>query len=201
MGAGNPKLKSFDPEKFEPVTYFLDLSIEYEEGEEPDYFLEEMNFEDLIESLHSELDLVNVYGDLHGKGESYSELSSAFREDGIILLEGDLSYVITETGAEFYHLPIAVIPNFKWEDIRDDIEYGEEDKREWYESRGLDLDEKIDKLTDQEYNKRLKKFNKEQEKILTTLHGWYGKSMSQRGGAWTCMPLPQVGKDHFNIAS
>ena len=33
MGAGNPNLKSFDPEKFEPVTYFLDLSVEPEEGE------------------------------------------------------------------------------------------------------------------------------------------------------------------------
>ena len=197
MGAGNPNLKSFDPEKFEPVTYFLDLSVEPEEGEEPDYFLEEMNFEDLIESLHSELDLINLYGD----DEYHPELSSAFREEGIILLEGELSYVITETGSEYHHLPIAVIPNFKWQDIRDDIEYGEEDKRNWYETRGLDLDEKIDKLTDQEYYKRLKVFNKEQNKILTTLHGWYGKSMSQRGGAWTSMPLPQVGKDHFNIAS
>ena len=197
MGAGNPKLRSFDPEKFEPVTYFLDLSVEPEEGEEPDYSLGEINFEDLIESLHSELDLINLYGD----DEYHPELSSAFREEGIILLEGELSYVITETGSEYHHLPIAVIPNFKWQDIRDDIEYGEEDKRNWYETRGLDLDEKIDKLTDQEYYKRLKVFNKEQNKILTTLHGWYGKSMSQRGGAWTSMPLPQVGKDHFNIAS
>ena len=51
MGAGNPILRSFDPEKFDPVTYFLDLSVEPEEGEGPDYFLEEMNFEDLLESL------------------------------------------------------------------------------------------------------------------------------------------------------
>ena len=197
MGAGNPNLKSFDPEKFEPVTYFLDLSVEPEEGEEPDYSLEEMNFEDLIESLHSELDLINLYGD----DEYYPELSSAFRGEGIILLEGNQSYVITEAGAEYYHLPIAVIPNFKWQDIRDDIEYREEDKLDWYEARGLDLDEKIDKLTDKEYYKRLKVFNKEQAKILTTLHGWYGKSMSQRGGAWTSMPLPQVGADHFKIVS
>jgi len=197
MGAGNPLLRSFDPEKFEPVTYFLDLSVEPEEGEEPDYFLEELNFEDLLESLSSELELTNLYGD----NEYHPELSSAFRQDGILLLEGELSYIITETGAEFHHLPIAVIPNFKLEDIRDDIEFQEGDKREWYDARGLDFDERLDKLADKEYHKRLKEFSKESDKILSKLHEWYGKGMSQRCGAWMNTPLVQVGKDHFKIAS
>ena len=197
MGAGNPILKSFDPEKFEPVTYFLDLSVETEEGEEPDYLLEEMKFEDLIENLHSELNLANLYGD----NEFHPELCAAFREDGIILLEGELSYVITETGGDFHHIPIAVIPNFKWEGIRDDIEYESGDKKEWYYARGLDWDTRLDELTDKEYHKRLKVFHKEQGKILTLLHQWYGKDMSQRGGAWTSIPLVQVGEDHFEISS
>ena len=197
MGAGNPILRSFDPEKFEPVTYFLDLSVEPEEGEEPDYFLEELNFEDLLESLSSELELTNLYGE----DEYYSELCAAFRGKGILLLEGELTYVITETCAEYHHLPIAVIPNFKWEDLRDDIEYQEGDKREWYDARGLDFDERLDKLADKEYHKKLKEFSKESNKILTTLHGWYGKSMSQRNGAWMSTPLVQVGEDHFKLAS
>ena len=197
MGAGNPLLRSFDPEKFEPVTYFLDLSVEPEEGEEPDYFLEELNFEDLLESLSSELELTNLYG----KDEYHSELSAAFRQEGIILLEGELTYIITESGAEYHHLPIAVIPNFKLEDIRDDIEYQEGDKQEWYDARGLDFDERLDKLADKEYHKRLKEFNKESNKILSKLHEWYGKGMSQRSGAWMSTPLVQVGKDHFKLAS
>jgi hypothetical protein len=197
MGAGNPILRSFDPEKFDPVTYFLDLSVEPEEGEELDYFLEELNFEDLIESLCSELELTSLYR----KEEYYPELCAAFRQEGIIMLEGDLTYVITETGAEYHHLPIAVIPNFKWEDLRDDIEYQEGDKRDWYDTRGLDFDERLDKLADKEYHKKLKEFSKESNKILTTLYGWYGKGMSQRNGAWMSTPLVQVGEDHFKLAS
>ena len=197
MGAGNPILRSFNPDKFDPETYFLDLSVEPEEGEEPDYFLEELNFEDLLESLSSELELTNLYGE----DEYYSELCAAFRGKGILLLEGELTYVITETCAEYHHLPIAVIPNFKWEDLRDDIEYQEGDKREWYDARGLDFDERLDELADKEYHKKLKEFSKENNKILTTLHGWYGKSMSQRCGAWMSTPLVQIGEDHFKIAS
>jgi hypothetical protein len=185
MGAGNPILRSFDPEKFDPVTYFLDLSVEPEEGEEPDYFLEELNFEDLLESLSSELELTNRYGE----GEYHSELCAAFRQEGIIMLEGDLTYVITETCAEYHHLPIAVIPNFKWGDLRDDIEYQEGDKRDWYDTRGLDFDERLDTLADREYNKLLTKFSKESNRIISTLHGWYGKSMSQRNGAWMTAPV------------
>jgi len=197
MGAGNPLLRSFDPEKFEPVTYFLDLSVEPEEGEEPDYFLEELNFKDLLESLSSELELTNRYDE----NEYHSELSAAFRQEGIILLEGELTYIITETGSEYYHLPIAVIPNFKLEDIREDIEYQEGDKQEWYDARGLDFDERLDKLADKEYHKMLKEFNKESNQILSKLHEWYGKGMSQRNGAWMSTPLVQVGEDHFKLAS
>ena len=197
MGSGNPILRSFDPEKFKPVTYFLDLSVEPEEGEEPDYFLEELNFEDLLENLSSELKLTNLYNE----NEYHPELSAAFRQEGIFLLEGELTYIITESGAEYHHLPIAVIPNFKLEDIRDDIEYQEGDKQEWYDARGLDFDERLDKLADKEYHKRLKEFNKESNKILSKLHEWYGKGMSQRSGAWMSTPLVQVGKDHFKLAS
>lgn len=197
MGAGNPLLRSFDPEKFEPATYFLDLSVEPEEGEEPDYFLEELNFEDLLENLSSELELTNLYNE----NEYHPELSAAFRQEGIILLEGDLTYVITETGSEYHHLPIAVIPNFKLENIRDDIEFQEGCKQEWYNARGLDFDERLDKLADKEYHKKLKEFNKESNKILSKLHEWYGKSMSQRNGAWLSTPLVQVGEDRFKLAS
>jgi hypothetical protein len=185
MGAGNPILKSFDPEKFDPVTYFLDLSVEPEEGEEPDYSLEELTFEDLIESLCSELELTSLYR----KEEYYPELCAAFREGGIILLEGELSYIITETGSEYHHLPIAVIPNFKWQTIREDIDYQEGDKEEWYKTRGLDWEERLDTLADREYNKLLTKFSKESNRIISTLHGWYGKSMSQRNGAWMTAPV------------
>jgi len=31
MGAGNPKLSSFDSDKFEPNTYFIDLSGDFDE--------------------------------------------------------------------------------------------------------------------------------------------------------------------------
>ena len=91
MGAGNPKLKSFDNDKFEPITYFIDLSVllsneEDEDKEEDDYEQFdhdglEFLYDDLVESFCSELSMKAV-----DKDNLHSELSYAFREEGIVIL-------------------------------------------------------------------------------------------------------------------
>jgi hypothetical protein len=204
MGAGNPKLSSFDSDKFEPITYFLDLSedeeaiiknLTEENGEEPDddfvererAFLEEMHFDDLIESICSELN--HTPWDLQSSANGFGELTYAFRESGLIMTEGKLCYVITETSAEYYHLPIGVIPNFKFETFLEDAEFEMEDKREWYDARGKSLAAAIDKLANRNWEKKMKEFHKEAATVLQTLHGWYGEKMSGRCGAWTSGPV------------
>lgn len=204
MGAGNPSLNSFDNDKFKPTTYFLDLSADEEfakqslidnGNEEPDDdeierelgALSEMNFEDLIESICAELN--HAAWDLNSRANYFPELSSAFRQDGIILTEGKLCYVITETGAEYYHLPIAVIPNFKFEDFESDARYEMDDKYQWYKARGKDWEAAVEKRAMREWDKRIKEFNKEAKQVLRTLYKWYPESMCQRAGAWCSGPV------------
>jgi hypothetical protein len=168
MGAGNPKLKSFDNELFQPTTYFLDLSCKDEEGE-PDYDAEEMAYEDLIESICSELELAKI------NNESHDDLSYAFRNSGLIIAEGEHTYVITESGSEYIHLPIAVIPNFKFEDFQEDI----------YDPDSEMTDEEKEEKAKEEWKERFEKFKVEASAILKKLKEWYGEDMTQRAGPWT----------------
>jgi hypothetical protein len=204
MGAGNPKLSSFDSDKFEPTTYFLDLSEDEEEviknlteenGEEPDddlvsrerAFLEEMHFEDLIESICSELN--HTSWNLQSRDNCFGELTYAFRESGLIMTEGKRCYVITETSGDYYHLPIGIIPNFKFETFLEDAEFEMRDKQDWYSARGKSISEAIDKLAERNWEKEMKEFYKEAETVLQAIHSWYGEKMSGRNGAWMSGPV------------
>lgn len=204
MGAGNPKLSSFDSDKFEPNTYFINLGGDFDEinerlaeelGEEPgeDQVYQEMaelgefGFEDLIESLCSELG--HTAWELRSRANGFGELTYAFREEGLIMTEGARCYVITETGAEYEHFPIAVIPNFKFEKFLDDAEWEMQDKRDWYDARGKSLSAAIDKLAEKRWEKEMKLFNREAARVLETLYKWYPSSMRGRCGAWTSGPV------------
>jgi len=100
------------------------------------------------------------------------------------LTEGKTLYLITETGSEYSHLAIAVIPNFRFEKFHDDATWEMEDKHGWYEARGKDWDAAVEKLADLEWSKAMKEFYKEAETVLRNLHRAYGTSMSCRNGAW-----------------
>lgn len=207
MGAGNPLLRSFDNDRFEPTTYYLDLlgdpeefAIAYtESGEElPDEERvfdimsaeAEYMFEDFLESMHSEIGLTVLYSTRPKRkyGLQYPELSAGFREEGILLLEGEESYVITSTDGEWSHLPIGVIPSFKFEDILSDTEFDMQDKREWYESRDRDFDAAVGREAVKVWEKRLKKFKKEEANIVEKMKAMY-PTLSVRLGAWTSCPV------------
>jgi len=179
MGAGNPKLKSFDNDKFEPTTYFLDLSIRDEDSDELDYDGMGYEYEDLIESFCAELGMKSL-----NKDNLYPELSYAFRQEGLVILEGDLALVITETGAEYTGLPLAVIPSFKFEEILDEVCYEHQDKEAWYEARGKDFLSAMEVRADKIWNKKMKEFHKEEEKIIEKLKAWYKEKLYCRNGAW-----------------
>jgi hypothetical protein len=207
MGAGNPKLKSFDNDRFEPKTFFIDISEDieqlrkqYEEdgedvpSDETLYDIagrsEELNFEDLIESLSSELGMKILYGDNNlGRRAYHSELTYGFREEGILLLEGKHCFIITSTDGEGYHLPIGVIPNFKFEDLHSEEIYDNSDKEKWYDARKLDFSLSMEKRAETKWNKLIKEFHKEAEKVLNTIHTWYPKKMGERNGAWMSLPI------------
>jgi hypothetical protein len=118
------------------------------------------------------------------KDNLHSELSYAFREEGIVILEGDDALIITETGAEYSALPIAVIPSFKFEDILDEVCYEHQDKEEWYEARGKDFLSAMEVRADKIWNKKMKEFHKEESEIIEKLKAWYSKALYCRNGAW-----------------
>ena len=182
MGAGNPKLKSFDNDKFEPTTYFLDLSVfldKEEDDDDLDYVEMEWAYDDLIESFCAELGMKALKED-----NLYPELCYAFREEGIVILEGDNALIITETGSEYTGLPLAVIPSFKFEDILDEVCYEHQDKEGWYEARGKDFLSAMEARADKIWNKKMNEFHKEEEKIIGKLKAWYSKGLYCRNGAW-----------------
>jgi hypothetical protein len=201
MGAGNPKLKSFDNDRYEPTTFFINLGSnfdfesykkEMEEANETEYSDEtiwdmhgedlELNFDDLVESICSELG--HKAHDLNDRRNFHSELCYSFREDGMILTEGKQCYVISETGSEYTHLPIAIIPNFKFEDILDEVKCDNSDKEEWYIQRGKDFDAAMEKRAEKIWNKNMKEFFKEENEIVEKLKLFYSKSLYQRNGPW-----------------
>lgn len=201
MGAGNPKLKSFDNDRYEPTTFFIDLGCnfdfesykkEMEEANETEYSDEtiwdmhgedlSLNFDDLVESICSELG--HKSHDLNNRRSFHSELCYAFREEGMILTEGKDCYVISETGSEYTHLPIAIIPNFKFEDILDEVRYDNSNKEDWYTQRGKDFDAAMEKAAGKIWDKKMKTFLKEENEIVEKLKLFYPKSLYQRNGPW-----------------
>lgn len=190
MGAGNPKLKSFDNDKFEPITYFIDLSAYItnednddadEEECEIDGYAMELMYDDLIESFCAELGMTALESN---RDNLYPELSYAFREEGIVILEGDNALIITETGAEYSSLPLAVIPSFKFEDILDEVCYEHQDKEEWYDARGKDFRAAMEVRAEKIWDKKMNEFHKEESEIIGKLKAWYSKGLYCRNGAW-----------------
>jgi hypothetical protein len=137
-------------------------------SDEPDYETERENYRDLIESLCSELGMESV------ASNSHSDLSHAFRNAGVILIEGENCYIITEEGSEFNHIPIAVIPNFKLEDLQEDI----------YDPDGEMTDDEKEEKAKEEWKKNFESFREEASKILKKLKAWYGENMTRRSGPW-----------------
>lgn len=195
MGAGNPNLKSFDQDRFDPTTYFIDF-YEFvekvdEEGEEIcyDHICEDMQrgFEDLIEGFAWELKMSPH--DLTSRKNCYAELTSAFREEGIILLEGVHTFIITESSSDLTHLPIAVIPNFKYETILEETCYENSSKEAWYDARGKSFLSAMEKLADKRWENLMGFFYKEEKEIIEKLKLWYGKGLRVRLGPWTSGPV------------
>jgi len=190
MGAGNPKLKSFDNDKFEPTTYFIDLSAyitneDNDDADEDEYEIDEygmeLMYDDLIESFCAELGMTALESN---RDNLYPELSYAFREEGIVILEGDDALIITETGAEYSALPLAVIPSFKFEDILDEVCYEHQDKEAWYDARCKDFRAAMEVRAEKIWDKKMNEFHKEESEIIGKLKAWYSKGLYCRNGAW-----------------
>ena len=205
MGAGNPLLRSFDEEKYSPITYFFDFSQDieewkkgYEEANErtiSDQHAYELMGEEEFENFlclfqnfcasHAQFNYV-----YSRKNSIYiSELSAGYREDGVVLCESDNSLIITSTDGENHHMPVSIIPNCKWDDLRADSYYDNVHKEGWYAKRKLDFDNYLDMQADKRHEKILRKMKQEEKLfwIFVSLNysaQFINENLSERNGPW-----------------
>lgn len=220
MGRGNSIIRSYDMEMYSPNTYYIDFTSGDTNETVKEHFIN--NDRDDFDEL-SQAEINNEYYSLIGWDvESFMEdyffnlekpwddtwekpskgndliddLSASYRGCAVIIAENDDAMILTTDEAEHFHFPIGLVPNFKLEDITEDIYQENSDKIDWYESRGLDYEEKCSKDGKKEYEKRLKKWRKKYQPFMKYFHSHWKNVMSVRTCAWTSTPIKTVGKNY-----
>lgn len=226
MGAGNPLIRSYDPELYSAQTYYIDFTEcydldefckkELEKNQDEYRTLEDLSDDDKYNMLYSQLELdlydfrsyyftsEDLFGNLYttpDKDDRFiSELSAAFRGEAIVIAESDDAYILTTSDSEYQHFSIGIVPKFQFEILAEDVDYEQQHKFDWYCARDNEQGyyDMCIKLTNKLYNKKLKLFLKTHEPTMRTLHKHYGKQMSSRNGALTSTSLKIIGND-FNF--
>ena len=220
MGAGNPLIKSFDPERYEAKTYFIDFVESYRNNEEwlkeelesrgNEETIEELDDEKKYEIINNqaEFDIEdfqnnyffenenfgNTYYSVEPKDNYIEALSARFLGGATALAQSDDAYIVT-CGEDAYHYSIGIVPKFTYDEICEEVDYEQQHKYDWYVSRGKDYDAMCQRLADKLYEKKIKLFKKNHEPTMRILHSHYKEHLSSRNGAWCSAPLKLIGKD------
>ena len=223
MGAGNPLIKSFDPERYQAKTYFIDFVESYRNNEEwlkeelesraNEKTIEELSEEEKYEIINNQVqfdieDFENEYffqKDLFGETYSSVEpkdnyieaLSARFLGGATALAQSDDAYIVT-CGEDAYHYSIGIVPKFTYDELCEEVDYEQQHKYDWYCSRDKNYNAMCEKLAEKLYEKKIKIFKRTHERTMRTLHSHYGKNMSSRNNAWTCSTLKIIG-DKFKF--
>jgi hypothetical protein len=176
MGAGNPEIKSFDEHLFSPETYYIHMLDAVEDIDEDENVIDGVDIVVLEEELIETIQMVNENFEAIEDRDSnmFAELASGFREYGILIGEGEYSYLVTTTDCDDRFV-FGFIPNFKYDDILDDICTQHESE----------INEKMENLAEIEYSMLLHKFFQEYIPIVKKLGEVYDDIMSVRTGPWT----------------
>lgn len=220
MGAGNPLIRSFDPERYEAKTYFIDFVEPYQNNNEwlkeelesrgNDETIDELNddkkyeiinsqaqfdLEDFEEYYFTEKDnFGNLYKSVDSKDRYIKQLSARFMGGATVLAQSEDAFVVT-CGEDLYHYSIGIVPRFTYDEICEDVDYEQQHKYDWYCSRNKDYDAMCQRLADKLYEKKLKLFKKNHEPTMRILHSHYKEHLSSRNGAWCSFPLKTIGKN------
>lgn len=219
MGAGNPLIRSFDTDLYQPSTYFIDFTECYEDKKEwvkeemisrDDYrkfedldeeeinqmFYDQLEFDvkDFMEDYFFNEPFENQYTAPDQKDRYQKDLSAQFLGGATVIAESDDAYILTTSDSEYHHFAIGIVPKFRFEELCEDVDYEQQHKYDWYEARGKDYDAMCTKLAEKLYAKKLKAFLKNNEPTMRILHSHYGKQMSSRNGAWCSFSIKTIGK-------
>ena len=191
MGAGNPKLQSYDEHLYSAKTYYIDFNAslgsdkmqlvrEYVEDLEEDFNLLSM---DRIEQIFHEIisntiqDFNEMFCDEHFGYEQADkfddDLDAAFRHGALIIAENDDALVCVASGSDSHHYGFGIVPKIKFDDVLEDC------------------DENENKAT-LEYNKHIAEFQANNEKTMHSLFELYKDNMRVRCGAWTSTNIDYI---------
>lgn len=220
MGAGNPLIRSFDPERYEAQTYFIDFLAFYQDDdewlkEELDSRGDERTIEELDDDQKNEIinnqaefdiedfqnyyffekeNFGNTYFPVDSKDNYIETLSARFRGGATVLAQSEDAFVVT-CGEDTYHYSIGIVPKFTYDEICEEVDYEQQHKYDWYVSQGRNYDAMCQRLADKLYEKKLKLFKKNHEPTMRILHSHYKNQMSSRNGAWRSFSLKTIGKN------
>jgi hypothetical protein len=196
MGTGNPLLKSYDQELYQPKTYYIDFhelvssSEDYDdEDNDNDNYLKE---QDSCEYFRS-LDFFDIDYTIPQK-QHEAELTAEYRGNAYILAEFEFAYLVSTSDSELNHYAIGMVPKFKYEDIVEQMQEVYGHRKKWYDKRALSYDDAIDRYSLQAYRRKLKLFKKESENVMRIIHDNFGSYMSARAGAWTSYSVKSINK-------
>ncbi len=210
MGAGNPKVCSFDDDKFMPKTFFVDFrsddTVQYIKDHKEDTghdiseniaecMLDESAWEDFDSMLYEikELDFFGMDGKRH------DELSANFRGDGIMYAGTENGMIVVTSESESNHIAFGFIPNKKYDEVLDDVIDEQYHKQDLYNARELDFDERCEKLAEIKYKKLLKTVKKEAKQVASLIAAIFSnegfkKFFRVRNGAWV---TSEIDKKYF----
>lgn len=203
MGAGLPLLRGWSENDYQPETYLLDFTENISESDIEEYCLENDldnndSIRDLIASekyehfrdddltnILDELKINSILSNYDKQNLIIDELTSAFREQAVIIQCTENVLIVTTTDSEIHNFCIGFIPKVKYDDIINNIGDEENSKIDWYEKHNKNWDLMIEQKAKKTYNKALKQFKSEKNKIFRLLKKYYRKELSIRLSAHT----------------
>lgn len=211
MSAGNPLLRSFDEELYSAKTYYIDFTELYSDRKEavkkdwdddeeykPFDELKEEEIDDEFYRMvgHDVDDFRQCYFDdyiVPDENKKYiSELSAEYRGYGYVIAETETGLILSTSDSDNYHYAIGIVPNFKYDDIYEEVENRHIENMKWYLDRNLDFEYYMEQESKKQYRKMIRKFKKENEPIMRKIHDSYGKCMSERAGAYTSGSIKEI---------
>jgi len=201
MGAGNPLVCSYDDDRISINTFFLegnlqdvdDYIAEYAANNDGETISTDTAYQDMADQDYDSFLQMFYTADLAidgWKGERVNELSSAFRGDGIIIARGNDICVVVPSGCDPYHIGFAFIPSRSWNSFWEEMHDEHAHKRQWYDRRNLNFDNRMYLLADRAYSSYIRKCNTEIKKVAASIakqfrNKYFEENFTVRSGAWT----------------
>lgn len=199
MGAGNPIIRSYDQELYSPNTYYIDFTAMFTKEDYDKEYPNENNdsesYRDFLYNNHLSFMVDDFATNLYYEPFTFEKPQEEYK-DYHVLAQTDNALLVVCSSSDYYHCPIGIVPRFSLEEIEEEVHDDNIDKQDWYEARDKDFDAMVEKKAIIEYNKRLKKFLKENEPNMRSIYDYVDGNISGRTGPWTSLSLKTIGKNY-----